>query len=195
MPSLFQDAPVAPILPAAIIRTITDLLTPHAAQSLPSWWQETGPLLTDLIALGAKVSSYPSAQIVWRKHQHIHDCVQQIDAVHSIIKYRLLRSVRNQALSECAAAHLTLFLGVVDAWLRSCEEYLQDESARYPNDITAFNSLYYQLGSLAKPRLITGLHAVDNLVHLFDMLQERHGHESEGHSDFASIQTPSLSND
>ncbi|KAK8092625.1 uncharacterized protein PG998_014790 [Apiospora kogelbergensis] len=171
MPSLFQDAPAAPIQAASIIGTISDLLTQHRRE-LPPWWKDTNPILTKLMELGVRVSAYPSANIVWKKHKNVHDCLLQIDVIQGMNKAQLLRSVRNVSLSRCAAAHLTLFLGVVDAWLRACEEYLLVESARFPADMANFETLHHELESVASLRGTNGLYTFDNLVHLFDLLEE-----------------------
>ncbi|KAK7928655.1 hypothetical protein PG985_005653 [Apiospora marii] len=191
MPSLFQDAPAAPIQAASIIGTISNLLTQHRRE-LPSWWNDTNPILTKLMELGVRVSAYPSASTVWRKHKNVHDCVLQIDHIHGVINTQLLRSARNVSLSRCAAAHLTLFLGVVDTWLRACEEYLQAESARFPADIANFEALHYELESVASLRGTSGIYTFENLIQLFDLLKETR--EPGNELVFTRILTPEESN-
>jgi len=145
--------------------------------------------------LGVRVSAYPSASIVWKKHKNVHDCLLQIDVIHGTIQAQLLRGVRNISLSRCAAAHLTLFLGVVDAWLRACEEYLQVESARFPADVANFETLHHQLESVASLHATSGSYTFDNLIHLFDLLEKAEEEREPGKKlMFTQISTPEESN-
>ncbi|TPX15375.1 uncharacterized protein E0L32_004652 [Thyridium curvatum] len=175
MPSLYTDAPVPPILSERILFTISSLLRSRYEMEMPPWWEETTPVLTQLVDLGIKVSKYPSAFEVWRKHKAVAECVPQIDLIFSTINAQLLRSARDVTASRCGSGLLALFLGLVDGWLRACEEHVQAESSRYSVDASEFRRIYQQLDAITRLHVGGVRNNFNDLIRFFDMLQQIEG--------------------
>lgn len=87
------------------------------------------------------------------------------DAVQALIDSQLIRHVRDAVRRRCDVAILSLFLALVDGWLRSCEEFARRGSAElFANDVAGFESAYQNL-------MVPGEdYRFDNLVCLFDTL-------------------------
>jgi hypothetical protein len=166
-------AEAAPDLAASLVGNISELLlTQYKSGELPSWWDNIRPILTKLLDLGLRVTAYPTASIVWKRYEHINSHRQLFNPIKQEIQNQLLRSTREICLRQCIVAHLALFLGVLDAWLRACEEYLLNVSITFPFKVTQFQVLYRQLESIASLHPTTVVYTFDNLIHLFHHLEQ-----------------------
>jgi hypothetical protein len=131
MPSLFQDpssALAVPITGERIMLTIRDPLQRLHNQQVPSWYQGIEGAIRKLVELGMKISVYPQAFEIQNKLHTLADAVLPLEGVNSIINNQLIRNMRDVASQRCDNGHLSLFLALVDGWLRSCEEYARRKS-------------------------------------------------------------------
>ncbi len=174
MSSLHQDPSSLPVLPISddrIILAIRHPLLRLHEQQMPSWYQEIEAVVTTLVHLGIKISVYPQAVEVLNKLHALSAAVTPSDAVYSIINNQLIRDIRDVVHRRCDIAHLTVFLALVDGWLRSCEEYVRRSSSkRFANDIVEFEDAYKKLMVVATPNITNKAYRFDNLVYLFDSL-------------------------
>lgn len=182
MPSLYKDAPAVPIMGIGVHRVILRLLERQNQGAAPAWWSSVSGPLEALLDVGITVHGRPSANIVWSKLQAVAEASRNITAIEIQITNQLPHGSRTLAHTQCAAAHLTYFLGVVDEWLRVCEQFAQ-ESRRYPDDFGNMESAYTGLNVAA------GQHAdvvnCGHLIHLFSSLQ------SAGAGRSCGVATPS----
>jgi hypothetical protein len=174
MPSLHQDPsslPVLPILSDRIILAIRDPLLRLHKQGMPPWHQEIEAIITTLVDLGIKISVYPQAVEAQNKLHALAAAVPPSDTVYTTIDNQLIRDMRDIVHKRCDNGFLSLFLALVDGWLRSCEEYIRRSSGkRFANDISGFEDAYKELMVVATPNIANKAYRFDNLVYLFDSL-------------------------
>lgn len=124
-----------------------------------------------LVDLGIKISKLHEAIEIQNKLQALADAVRPSDTVCAIIDERLIRDVRDIVQKRCDTGFLTLFLALVDGWLRSCEEHIRRSSRkRFADDIRGFEDAYKKLVVVATPYIANKAYRFDNLVSLFDNL-------------------------
>jgi len=138
---------------------------------MPAWYQEIEAAVEKLVLLGIKISAYPQAIEAQNKLHALANAVAPLDAVNSIINNHLIRNTRDVAYSRCDNGHLSLFLALLDGWLRSCEEYVRrHRSERFADDISGFEDAYEELTAAASPHISNKPYRFDNLLYLFDNL-------------------------
>lgn len=173
MPSLHQEpssSPALPIKSERIILTISDSLNRLHGQAMPACYQEIETAVEQLVQLGMKISAYPQAIEVQGKLHSLTTAVPPAEAMNSIINNQLIRNMRDIAYLRCDNAHLSLFVALVDGWLRSCEEYVRRHSSkRFADDILGVESAQRELIAVATRHVNKSYH-FDNLLHLFDNL-------------------------
>jgi hypothetical protein len=109
---------------------------------MPSWYQEIEAAVEKLVHLGMKISAYAYYQAV-EVRDKLHALAStgsHIVTFNSIIEKQLIRDMKANASSRCDNALLSVFLALVDSWLRSCEEYVRRHS-----NIKRNNLLEYQV--------------------------------------------------
>lgn len=179
MPSLYKSAPTVPIVAAKVHADICRLLERQYKGDLPPWWNSLRPTLTVLLNVGFAVSGRPSAEMVWAKLQSVAEASKHISTIEHHINNNLSRGSQSLALEQCATAHLTYFLGMVDEWLRACEQYAQ-ESSRFASDFGDFQALHKQLEDAAAQHVPRDLAKYWNLVHMFATLEKAETSRSLG---------------
>jgi len=72
---------------------------------------------------------------------------------------------------RCDIGHLSLFLAMMDGWLKSCEEYVRrNRSKRFGDHILRFENAYKELVAIANAHTTRMSYSFDNLLYLFDDL-------------------------
>lgn len=139
---------------------------------MPSWYQELEVIITTFVDLGIKIIVCPQAVEAQNKLHALAAAVPPSDTVYATIDNQLIRAVRDIVHKRCDSGFLSLFLALVDGWLRSCEEYIRRSSGkRSANDVLGFENAYRELMVVATLNIANKAYRFDNLVYLFDSLR------------------------
>ena len=174
MSSLHQDPSSLLSLPITVERIILTIRNPLQRlhqQGIPSWYEEIESAMEKLVRLGTKISAYPQAVEAHDKLHALANAVQPLEIIYSIINDQLIRNVQNVANQRCDNGHLSLFLALMDGWLRSCEEYVRRlRSPRFADDISGFEDAYRELIAVSTPYMPDQSFKIDHILYLFDSL-------------------------
>lgn len=153
-------------------------------RGLPSWYPEIEACIDKLVNLGAQICQYPDATEAKHKIHAISEGVRPFDTINLLVRTHLIRGARDDVTRRCDIGSLSLALGLIDSWLRSCEEYVQrNNNKRIEGDGMTFDDVNRELSALAKPHLINKCRPYDNLLDLFDNLGLTKPGDSEDHDE------------
>lgn len=170
MPSLYPDRSAQPpVLPERIMLMIQEPVR-RLNQPLPVWYSDVEASVGKLIRLGAQTSLYPDAVETKHKLQAISEAISPIGAAGCVVDRYLGRGTRDEIARRCDCFSLSLALGLIDSWLRSCEDYMRRNSnMRIKDDLTQLSQLNRELSDISRRHGIRD-YSHDSVFHLFDSL-------------------------
>lgn len=154
--------------------TIKIALQQLHGQDLPQWYQGINVALEELVRLAAEVSACPHSQAneARLRYQVLADADAALSEVRTIIANRLIRNAQAITSRQYGLLHLSLFLSLLDSWLRAAEEFSRlphaRSSPRFSKTCSGFMNAYNELVAVARPHIAQEHYNHDNLLDLFD---------------------------
>lgn len=170
MPSLYPDPSAEPpVLPERIMLMIQEPVR-RLNQPLPVWYSDVEASVGKLIRLGVQTSLYPDAVETKHKLQAISEAISPVGAAGCVVDKYLGRGTRDEIARRYDCFSLSLALGLIDSWLRSCEDYMRRNcNKRIKDDLTQLSQLNRELGDISRRHGIRD-YSHDSVFHLFDSL-------------------------